>query len=146
VSRRFLDEDFQALYESEERQASMLTVFSLLAVFIAGLGLFGLASFSTERRTKEISVRKTLGGSVLDVVTLFTAEFTKLVLIASVLAWPVAYFFMRRWLESFAYRVDMSVLVFAGATFAALAVAWLTVGGVAARAASAKPIKALRYE
>jgi putative ABC transport system permease protein len=146
VSRRFLDEDFQALYESEERQASMLTVFSLLAVFIAGLGLFGLASFSTERRTKEISVRKALGGSVLDVVTLFTAEFTKLVLIASVLAWPVAYFFLRRWLESFAYRVDMSVLVFAGATLAALAIAWLTVGGVAARAASAKPIKALRYE
>jgi putative ABC transport system permease protein len=146
ISRRFLDEDFDRLYQSEERQGEMVTTFTALAIFIACLGLFGLASFATERRTKEIGVRKALGGGVLDIVRLFTAEFTKLVLVASVIAWPVSYLLMRMWLESFAYRVDMSPFVFAGATAAALAVAWITVGGVAARAASAKPVNTLRYE
>jgi putative ABC transport system permease protein len=146
VGRRFLDDDFQALYQNEQRQARMLSGFSALAIFIACLGLFGLASFMTERRTKEIGVRKALGGSLPDIVGLFTTEFTKLVLLASLIAWPIAYFMLRRWLDTFAYRIDMSLLVFTGATLTALAVAWLTVGGVAARAAAAKPVNALRYE
>jgi putative ABC transport system permease protein len=146
IVRRFLDQDFNQLYQSEERQGKMVTTFTALAIFIACLGLFGLASFATERRTKEIGVRKALGGGVLDIVRLFTAEFTKLVLVASAIAWPVSYWLMEMWLESFAYRVDLSPFVFLGATAAALTVAWLTVGGVAARAASAKPIRALRYE
>jgi putative ABC transport system permease protein len=146
IVRRFLDQDFDQLYQSEERQGSMVTTFTALATFIACLGLFGLASFATERRTKEIGVRKALGGGVVGIVRHFTGEFTKLVLIASVLAWPAAYLPMKLWLQSFAYRIDMSPLVFVGATAAALAVAWLTVGGVAARAASAKPVNALRYE
>jgi putative ABC transport system permease protein len=146
VSRRFLDQDFDRLYQSEQRQGAMVTAFAALAIFIACLGLFGLAAFATERRTKEIGVRKTLGGSVFDIVRLFTGEFTRLVLLASVIAWPVSYWLMQTWLESFAYRIELGPLVFACATFAALAVAWITVGGVAARAASAKPIHALRYE
>jgi putative ABC transport system permease protein len=146
IARRFLDEDFQRLYESEERQAQMFTAFSLLAIFVACLGLFGLASFTTERRTKEIGVRKVMGGSVWDIVRLFTTEFSKLVLLANFIAWPIAYFAMQRWLASYAYRIDMSVLVYAAGTLVAFAVAWATVGTVAARAANTKPIHALRYE
>jgi putative ABC transport system permease protein len=120
--------------------------FSGLAIFVACLGLLGLSRYATERRTKEIGIRKVVGGSVWDVVRLFTGEFAKLVLLANVIAWPIAYFAMHRWLTSFAYRIDMSFAVFIGAAVVALALALLTVGGVAARAASAKPMRALRYE
>ncbi len=146
VSRHFLDQDFEALYQSENRQAQMFTFFSALAVGIACLGLFGLASFTTERRTKEIGIRKTIGGSVADIVLLISGEFGKLVLVANLVAWPVAYFLMQRWLASFAYRIDMSVWVFVASAVCAFMIACLTVGSVAARAASTKPINALRYE
>lgn len=146
IVRRFLDEDFERMYRSERRQAQMLTSFSVLAIAIACLGLLGLAWFSTERRTKEIGIRKTMGGTVLDVVRLFTADFSKLVLLANLIAWPVAYFVMQRWLSGFTYRIGMSPLVFVGGALVALAVALLTVGAVAARAAAAKPIQSLRYE
>ena len=146
MQRRFLEEDFDALYRGEERQFVLLTVFSLLAISIACLGLFGLASYATERRTKEIGVRKAVGGSVLDIVRLLTAEFSKPVLLANLAAWPIAYFAMQRWLSSFAYRIDMSPWVYAGSALMALVVAWLAVGVVATRAARAKPIRALRYE
>jgi putative ABC transport system permease protein len=146
VTRRFLDQDFQALYENEERQARMLLAFSLLAVFIACLGLFGLATFAIEQRTKEIGIRKVMGGTVFDIVKLFLFEFGWLVLVASLIAWPVAYFAMSRWLETFAYRIDPGLLAYVGSTAIALIVAGLTVGGAALRAAVAKPIHALRYE
>jgi putative ABC transport system permease protein len=146
ITRRFLDVDFEALYQSEERQGRMFTWFSLLAVFIACLGLFGLASYTTERRRKEIGVRIVMGGTVWDVVKLFTAAFSKLVLLANVVAWPLAYFAMQRWLTGFAYRIDMNIFVFAASALVALAIACVTVGTVAARAASAKPINTLRYE
>ncbi len=146
VSRHFLDQDFAALYAGEERQGRMFSWFAGLAIAIACLGLFGLASFTTERRTKEIGIRKVVGGGVADIVLLFCGEFGKLVLVANVLAWPVAYFMMRRWLDTFAYRVSMSLLVYAGSGLVALVIACATVGAVAARAASAKPIKALRSE
>jgi putative ABC transport system permease protein len=146
IVRRFLDEDFDAQYRSEQRQMQMFTSFAALAIFIACLGLLGLAWFSTERRTKEIGIRKTLGGSVWDVVRLFTTEFSRLVLLANLVAWPIAYFVMQRWLQGFAYRIDLGVTLFIGSALVALAVALLTVGGVAARAASAKPLNALRYE
>jgi putative ABC transport system permease protein len=146
ITRRFLDLDFQALYVSEERQGRVFTYFSALAIFIACLGLFGLASYTTERRTKEIGVRKVMGGTTWDVVKLFTAEFSKLVLLANVVAWPIAYFVMQRWLASFAYRIDIGPLVFIGSALVAFAIACLTVGAVAARAANTKPIRALRYE
>jgi putative ABC transport system permease protein len=146
LTRYFLDDSFAALYDNEERQARMFGAFALLAVVIACLGLFGLASFTTERRTKEIGIRKTLGGSMWDVVSLLTADFSKLVLIANLLAWPVAYLLMQRWLAGFAYRIDLGAWVFVGSGLAALAIAWLTVGTVAARAAAAKPVTSLRHE
>jgi putative ABC transport system permease protein len=146
IVRRFLDDDFDALYAREERQQQMFTYFALLAVFIACLGLFGLASFATEQRTKEIGIRKAIGGTAVDIVRLFTRELTTLVLVANLIAWPIAYVFMRRWLDNFAYRIDMGVLVYAAAALAAFAIAWLTVGAVATRAAVAKPVHSLRYE
>jgi len=124
----------------------MFTFFSVLAIFIACLGLLGLAWFSTERRTKEIGIRKVMGGTVPDVVLLFTSEFTKLVLLANLIAWPVAYLLMQRWLAGFAYRIDISPLVFVGGGLIALVIACLTVSAIAAKAATAKPINALRYE
>lgn len=146
VMRRFLDNDFEALYRGERRQAQLLTMLSLLAVAIASLGLYGLASFSTVRRTKEIGIRKTLGASVPGIVRLFAAEFGVLVLLANVIAWPVAYFAMQRWLAGFSYRIDLEPLAFVASTALALGVALFTVALVASRAARAKPVATLRYE
>jgi putative ABC transport system permease protein len=146
ISRSFLDDDFAALYAAEQRQGEMFSLFSALAIGIACLGLFGLASFTTERRTKEIGIRKTIGGGVADIVLMFCGEFGRLVLVANLVAWPAAYLLMQRWLSTFAYRVDMSPWIFVASALAALAIASLTVAGVAARAASTKPVRALRYE
>lgn len=144
----FLDDRFDALYRSEQRQAQMFGVFSAFAIFVATLGLFGLASFTTERRTKEIGIRKVMGASVKDIVWLLTADFTKLVLLANVIAWPVAYFFMNQWLTRFVYRAPFSdwAWLFVAAALAALAAAWLTISLQATRAAMARPVTALRYE
>jgi len=146
VARHFLEQDFEALYQAERRQGLMFATFSMLAIFVACLGLLGLASFATEQRTKEIGVRKVMGGSVYDIVKLFTGEVSRLVIVATVIAWPVAYFLMRRWLDGFAYRIELGVSFFAAATLVALAVAVATVGAIAARAAAANPIRSLRYE
>ena len=146
VARRFLDQDFEALYQAEQRQGRMLASFSLLAIFVACLGLLGLASFAAEQRTKEIGVRKVMGGSVYDIVKLFATDIGRLVIVANVVAWPVAYVLMRRWLDGFAYRIDLSVLFFVGGTAVALGVAIATVAAVTARAAAASPVRSLRYE
>jgi putative ABC transport system permease protein len=146
VTRRFLDADFAALYRAERSQARMFTVFALLAITVACLGLFGLASFTTARRTKEIGLRRTVGAGVWDIVRLFTREFTVLVVIANVVAWPAAFVLMRQWLEGFAYRVEIGPLAFAASALLALGIAWLTVAAVVSRAARAKPATALRYE
>jgi putative ABC transport system permease protein len=144
--RSFLDDEFAALYANDERQMQIFGVFAALSIFVACLGLFGLASFTTERRTKEIGIRKTLGGSLLDVVTLLTSEFSKLVLLSNLVAWPIAYVAMHRWLAGFAYRIELSPLIFVTCALAALAIAWLTVAGIAVRAAGAKPLSSLRCE
>jgi putative ABC transport system permease protein len=144
--RRFLDEDFEALYRGERRQGQLLALFSSLAVVIACLGLYGLASFSTLRRTKEIGIRKTLGASVGDIVRLFTVEFGALVVGASLLAWSIAYLSMQRWLAGFAYRIELGPFAFIASASLALVIATLTVAGVATRAARAKPVTPLRYE
>jgi putative ABC transport system permease protein len=146
LTREFLDARFDALSRNEERQAGVFAAFSVLAIFVASLGLIGLASFTTQQRTKEIGIRKALGGSVVDVLALLTGQFSKLVLMANLIAWPAAYFLMDDWLSTFAYRIDMSPLVFLGSSMFALAIAWITVAAIAARAAGAKPIHALRYE
>lgn len=146
VTRRFLDQDFETLYRGEQRQAQMFTLFSLLAIVVACLGLFGLAAFTTSRRTKEIGLRKTLGARVGDIVRLFTVEFGSLVLLANLLAWPAAYVLMRRWLGTFSYRIELGAAVFVASGLVALLIASATVAAVASRAARAKPVKALRYE
>ena len=146
INWHFLDDDFQAQYQAEEKQGQLFSYFSLLAVLIACFGLFGLASFNAERRTKEIGVRKVMGGSVWSIVLLLTNDFSKLVLLSNLVAWPVAYFAMDRWLQNFAYRIDLTPLIFIGSGLIALCIAWVTVGGTAAKAASAKPVLALRYE
>ena len=144
----FLDDRFDARYRSEERQAQLFGVFSAFAIFVATLGLFGLASFTTERRTKEIGIRKVMGASVKDIVWLLTSDFTKLVVLANVIAWPVAYYFMNQWLNRFAYKAPFAewAWMFVAAAISALAVAWLTISLQASRAATARPVLALRYE
>ena len=148
VQWQFLDDRFDALYRSEERQAQMFGVFSAFAIFVATLGLFGLASFTTERRTKEIGIRKVMGASVKDVVWLLTTDFTKLVLVANIIAWPVAYYFMNDWLSRFVYRAPFGewAWLFVASALAALTVAWFTIALQARRAANSRPVLALRYE
>ena len=126
----------------------MFGVFSGFAIFVATLGLFGLASFTTERRTKEIGIRNVMGASVKDIVLLLTADFTKLVIIANVIAWPVAYYFMSNWLNRFAYKAPFAewAWLFVASAVVALAIAWLTIALQAGRAATARPVMALRYE
>ena len=148
ASWEFLDDRFDALYRGEARQAQMFGVFSTFAIFVATLGLFGLASFTAERRTKEIGIRKVMGASVKDIVLLLTSDFTKLVLFANIIAWPVAYYFMAQWLNRFVYKAPLAdwAWLFVASAVAALAVAWLTIALQASRAAAARPVLALRYE
>jgi putative ABC transport system permease protein len=135
-------------YREEEKQAQLLAVFSVLAVLIACLGLFGLAAFTAERRTREIGIRKVMGARIRDIVTLLIWQFSIPVLIANIVAWPLAWFFMNDWLQNFTYRIDSTYIVLASITagLAALLIAWLTVASRAFRIASANPIAALRYE
>ena len=144
----FLDTVFDRYYRSEERQRELFEVLSLLAVFIASLGLFGLAAHSAEQRTKEIGIRKTLGATTIGIVRLLSWEFVRWVLVANLLAWPIAYVFLKSWLQGFAYRIDLGGqwMWFVGAAVLSLVVAWLTVGFQAVRAARANPVKSLRYE
>ncbi len=142
----FLDDEFSKLYLSEQKTSEIFTAFSVLAIFIASLGLFGLAAFTAERRTKEIGIRKALGASISNIILLLSKEFTKCVLIANVIAWPVAYYFMNNWLKDFAYRIHISLWTFILAGCLALIIALLTVTLHAIKAAMANPIKSLRYE
>jgi len=142
----FLDEDFRAQYESEERLGEIFTYISFLAIFIACLGLFGLAAFTAEQRTKEIGVRKVLGASVPGIVMLLSKDFLKLVAIACVIAIPLGYLVAQRWLEDFAYHIDLGVGIFLLASGLAVLIALLTVSYQAVKAAVANPVKSLRYE
>jgi len=148
VDSFFLDTVFDRYYRSEQRQRELFGILSLLAVFIASLGLFGLAAHAAERRTKEIGIRKTLGASTPGIVRLLSWELTRCVLAGNLLAWPAAYLFLSRWLQGFAYRIELSAqlgwFVFAGGV--SLVVAWLAVGAQAVKAASADPVRSLRYE
>jgi putative ABC transport system permease protein len=142
----FLDEFFNAQYWAEQRLGRIFSSFSGLAIIIACLGLFGLASFMAEQKTKEIAIRKVLGASVRGIVARLSLEFIRLVALAIVLAWPVAYFAMGAWLRNFAYRVGLSPWTFLAAGFAALGIAILTVGAQAFRAASSNPATSLKFE
>ena len=142
----FVDESYQQLYDTEERHGKIFAVFASLAIFIACLGLIGLASFTAERRKKEVGIRKVLGASHGNVIFLMTKEFTNLVLVAFVVASPFAWYIMRGWLQEFAYQVQMGVGIFLAAGFITLIVAWLTVAYQTARTTLTNPVKALRYE
>ena len=128
------------MYRADERMGAILKIFAVLAMIIACLGLFGLASFTAEQRTKEIGVRKVLGASAPGIVVLLSKEFAKWVLIANVLAWPAAYFVMRNWLQEFAYRTNIAWWLFLAAGAGALFVALLTVSFQAVRAARSDPV------
>ncbi|MGV3539717.1 MAG: ABC transporter permease [Rufibacter sp.] len=142
----FLDQKYANLYEAEQLKKQLFTIFSGIAIFIACLGLFGLASYTAEQRTKEIGIRKVLGSSVRDIMLLLSKDFAVLVIVAIVLATPVAWYSMDKWLQDFAYRVevDWSILVFTA--FLAMTIAMLTVSFHAAKAALLNPVKALRTE
>lgn len=142
----FLDDNFNKLYESEQRQGTIFTSFACIAIFIACLGLFGLSAFTITQRIKEIGVRKVLGANVGSIVALLSKDFLKLVLIAALIAFPIAWYSMHSWLKDFAYRIDIQWWVFVLAAIAALLVALLTVSYQAIKAALANPVKSLRTE
>ncbi|MCB9285674.1 MAG: ABC transporter permease [Lewinellaceae bacterium] len=142
----FVDENFAALYRAEERQGRIFGIFAALAIFIACLGLVGLASFTAEQKRKEVSIRKVLGASRMSIITLLSKEFTWLVLIAFLLATPLAWYLMNTWLQDFAYRISIGVGVFLLAGLASLLAAWATVAWQTARVARANPADVLKTE
>jgi putative ABC transport system permease protein len=142
----FLDQDYENLYMNERQTRKLFSVFSFLAIFIACLGLFGLASFIADQKTKEIGIRKVLGASVAKIVKNLNKSFLKWVLIANLVAWPIAWFAMNRWLENFAYRIVLSWWMFVLAAVLAVLIALLTVSLQTVKAALKNPIDSLRYE
>jgi putative ABC transport system permease protein len=142
----FLDEDFQKQYEAETRLSRLFGLFSTLAIVIACLGLFGLATFTTRQRTKEIGIRKTLGASVFSISNLIIRDFLNLVVVAIIIASPIAFYAMQNWLSDFAYRIDLEWWMFASAGAVAIAVALLTVGFQSVKAALVNPVRSLRSE
>jgi putative ABC transport system permease protein len=142
----FLDDKFEKLYVSEQRQGSLFTIFSGIAIFIACLGLLGLSAFAITQRVKEIGIRKVLGASIGNLVVLLSKDFLKLVIVAAVIAFPVAWYAMHQWLADFAYRISISWWVFIVAGVIAAAIALLTVSIQAVKAAMANPVKSLRTE
>lgn len=146
LTYRFLDQDYQELYAAEQRVAGLSKYFAGLAILISCLGLFGLAAFTTERRIKEIGIRKILGSTNASIVYLLSTEFTKMILAAIAVALPASYFLADMWLENFVFRIDLQWWFFAASALAALVIAWLTVGIHTMKAAGVNPVKCLRNE
>ncbi len=142
----FMDDDFYRVYKQEQRLGTLYTLFSVLAVFIACLGLFGLTSFITEQKTKDIGIRKAMGADVTGIVFLLSKEFNKWVLLANLFAWPAAYFLMKNWLQNFAFKVNLSLVYFLAAALITLVIALLTVSYQSLKAALKNPADSLRYE
>jgi putative ABC transport system permease protein len=142
----FLDENVQKQYDEDRRVARIITAFTCMAVLISCLGLYGLSTYMAERRFKEIGVRKVMGASVKQIVTLMSSEFIKLVLVALALSVPLSWYLMDLWLQGFAYRVSVDVLIFVYAGSIALIIALITVSFESLKAASANPLTALRSE
>jgi putative ABC transport system permease protein len=142
----FLDSYINGFYRSEQRMEKVLQYFTFIAIFISCLGLFGLTSFSAAQRTKEIGIRKVLGASVSRIIIMLSQDFTKRVLLANFIAWPVAYYFMHKWLQNFAYRTRIDIWVFLMAAALAMLIALLTVSYQSIKAAWANPVDSLRYE
>ena len=142
----FLDEDINERYEGDERTARIVRTFSIIAISIACLGLFGLAAFAAEKRTKEIGIRKVLGATASNLIFMLSTEFTKWVLVANIIAWPVAYYAMNKWLQSFAYRISIGPWPFFLAAALAFVIAWFTVSYHAVKVSMSNPVESLRYE
>jgi putative ABC transport system permease protein len=142
----FLDENLNQLYKEESNLGKLIGYFSILAIFIACLGMFALASYTAEQKTKEIGIRKVLGASTPGIVSLLSKEFLKLVLFANLIAWPLAYFAMSSWLNDFAFRIDIPLWSFIAASIAAFIIAFATISFQSIKAALADPVKSLKYE
>jgi putative ABC transport system permease protein len=143
---RFFDQDFDLMYRRENRFKDILGYFAAFAVFISCLGLFGLACYLTEQRTKEIGIRKVLGASTPRLILMFSREFLKWVVVANLIAWPVAYFGMSHWLQEFAYRIGIPLWIFLLSSFIAFFIALCTVTVHTTKAALANPADSLKYE
>ncbi|MBN1211934.1 MAG: ABC transporter permease [candidate division Zixibacteria bacterium] len=146
VSLRFFDTEFDRLYRVEEITGKVVVYVTLMAIFISGIGLLGLTAYAAQRRTKEIGIRKVMGATVPNIVGLLSKEFLALVIIANLIAWPAAYLAMTRWLENFAFRIDLSWGVFALAAFITTVITFATVSTQAVRTASINPVDSLRHE
>lgn len=142
----FLNDEYDILYKNEKQTKQLFIAFSILAIFIACLGLLGLSSYIAEQRTKEIGIRKVMGASVSTITYILSANFTKWVLISNLVAWPIGYYLMNKWLEDFAYRVSMSWWMFVVAAMLSIIIALLTISYQSIRAATRNPIDSLRYE
>ena len=144
----FLDQDFETFYRADKRMGEIFIYFTIIAIFVACLGLFGLASYSAEQKTKEIGIRKAIGSSVASLVIMLTKQFVKWILIANIIAWPVAYYYMDKWLGNFAYNIELSDFwwLFVASAAISFAIAVLTVSSQALRAAMANPVESLKYE
>jgi putative ABC transport system permease protein len=143
---RFMDQDFDNVYRSEQRVGQIFITFAAISIIIGCLGLFGLSAYTAERRTKEIGVRKVLGASVSNIVALLSKEFLRLILIAIVIGSPIAWFAMNSWLSDFAYHIDISLWMIASAGLLAIMIALLTVSFQSIKAALMNPVKSLKSE
>ena len=146
IHMTFLEEELAALYNNEEKTATIFNIFSVLAIFIAALGLLGLASFSAAQRTKEVGIRKAMGASIPSVLLALSREYIWLILLATMAAWPLAYFFMKDWLQDYPTRITMEPVVFILSSLMAFVIAAVTVLFRVYQSASANPVKSLRYE
>jgi putative ABC transport system permease protein len=142
----FLDDKIDSIYKAEERSYKVISTFSILAIFIACLGLLGLTFYATEQRRKEIGIRKVLGASISNIITMFSVEFLKIVTIANLIAWPISYFIVGKWLSTFSYKVQVNFTVFFAAGILTLLISFLTISYTVIRSAKANPIDSLSYE
>jgi predicted lysophospholipase L1 biosynthesis ABC-type transport system permease subunit len=146
MNYRFHDEDYMSLYSAEQKVSVLSRYFAGIAILISCLGLFGLAAFTAERRTREIGIRKIMGSSEFGIVRLLSGDFTVMVLLAILIALPVSYLIAKNWLEGYAFHVNLSVWYFASAGVLALVIAWLTVGIQTMKAARINPVRCLKEE
>jgi len=142
----FLDDTYNSLYKAEQQSSVLVTLFASIAILVSALGLLGLAAFAAEQKVKEIGIRKVLGASMKHIVSLLSIDFVKMVMIASLIAFPISWWAMNKWLQGFAYRIDISWWIFAGGAGIALLIALITVSGQSIKAAIANPVKSLRSE
>jgi putative ABC transport system permease protein len=142
----FLDKDFEQMYSQEKQNATMAVIFSILAIFIAGLGLYGLTSYTVEQRTKEIGVRKAMGSSVIGIYYVISKEIIVLVTISAIISWPVIYYIAGNWLENFHYRINIGLMSFVAGLGIALTIALITISYKVLQAAKLNPAQSLKYE